>query len=140
MTSTTSRTHVQGTLAEQDTLPEGGAKVVIAVPETSYRLELVALKPLDTPIGKKVAGTIRVNARRVDVVRTGGRYVEPVFGRPRRVQGRVIAVDAGTNTLTVNAGVAVHLKLDRLQRADQFREDELVSCDVMPGATFTPVV
>ena len=132
--------HAKGKLAEQETLQEGGAKVTLEVPETSYRLELLTLKPVDTPVGKPIAGTIRVSARRVDVVRTGGRYIEPVFGRPRRVQGRVLSIDGGTNSITVQAGVPVVLKLNRHQRADAFQLDDLVSCDVLPGATFSPEV
>ena len=115
------------------------ATVVIEVPNTSYQLHLIPAAPVTTPVGKRTIGVIRAEARRVDVVKSGGRYVEPVAGRPRRVQGAVIAKDASANSITVSAGVPIVLKLtDARQRAEQFAEGDFVSCDVMDGATYTP--
>jgi len=115
------------------------ATVIVEVPNTSYQLHLVPAAPVTSPIGKRTIGIIRVDARRVDVVKSGGRYVEPVAGRPRRVQGAVIARDASANTITVSAGVPIVLKLtDTRQRAEQFADGDFVSCDVLDGATYTP--
>lgn len=113
------------------------AMIVIEFPNSNYQLHLVPDGPIATPVGKRIVGVIRAQARRVDVVDTGGSYVEPVIGRPRRVQGRVIETDAATGTVVVDAGMAVHLKLtDARQRAGQFERGALVSCDVLDGATF----
>ncbi|MEQ8850716.1 MAG: hypothetical protein RIB32_02925 [Phycisphaerales bacterium] len=112
--------------------------IVLAIPETSYRLHLKVMKAPNTPIGKRVTGLIHVQARRIDVVGTGGRYVEPVFGRPRRVQGSVVAVDPTDRTITVNAGVPIVCRTDGRQKADQFKTGDFVSMDVHSGATFTP--
>lgn len=133
-------TLARGTLAESHpataTRP---AMVVIEFPNTNYELHLLPAAAITTQLGKRIVGEIHVAARRVDVVETGGKYVEPVIGRPRRVQGRVVAIDAATNTITVDAGMAVHLKLtDTRQQAEQFALGSLVSCDVLDGATFTP--
>lgn len=115
------------------------AYLVLEVPNTSYQLHLLPLGAVSVSPGKRLVGVIRVQARRVDNVKSGGRYVEPVAGRPRRVQGVVIATDMSSNTITVNAGVPIVLKLtDERQRADQFKESDFVSCDVLYGATFTP--
>ncbi len=114
--------------------------VVFGVPNTNYELHLLPTEGV-RPVGidKRLIGTIKVQARRVDVVRTGGRFIEPVFGRPRRVQGSVVAVDAGQNTVTVNAGVPITLTLtDPRQQAAKFEVGQIVSCDVHDGATFTP--
>jgi len=117
------------------------AYIVFSVPDTSYQLHLRPTALVATPTGKRLVGTIRVKSRRLDVVETGGRYVEPVMGRPRRVQGTVIAVDAATNTVTVNAGVSIACELtDARQTASQFQAGQLVSADVMDGATFTSEV
>jgi hypothetical protein len=105
---------------------------------TQYDLHLVPAGTVECEAGKRILGTIRVEARRVDNVKTGGRYIEPVMGRPRRVQGTVVAVDAASNTVVVDAGVPVHLALTAPgQRADKFVPGTLVGCDVMDGATFT---
>ncbi|MFN0134091.1 MAG: hypothetical protein ACKVW3_16375, partial [Phycisphaerales bacterium] len=69
--------------------------VKLSFHNTSYELHLVATAPVAVPVGKKAIGSIRAKARRIDTVDTGGRYVEPVFGRPRRVQGVVIAAESG---------------------------------------------
>lgn len=115
------------------------AHIVIEFPNTNYHLHLKPTGPITTAIGKRIIGTITVSARRVDIVETGGKYVEPLTGRPRRVQGRISSIDARTNELIVDAGMSIHLKLtDPRQRADAFKPGDLVSCDVLEGATFTP--
>jgi len=124
--------------------PVGGGKpagVVISFPNTNYQIHLVAQGQVGGEVGKKIIGTIRVDARRVDEVDTGGKYIEPVYGRPRRVQGRVIWFNDGTRTLVVDAGVPVHLRMtDERQTPTDFPVWTLVSCDVRDGATFTPQV
>jgi hypothetical protein len=115
------------------------AFLILTVPDTSYQLHLLPATPITSPLGKRAVGIIRADARRVDLVKSGGRYVEPVAGRPRRVQGAVLTKDASANTITVAAGVPIVLRLtDPRQRADQFAEGDFVSCDVLDGATFTP--
>lgn len=115
------------------------AFMVLEVPNTSYQLHLLPHGEIKAAPGKRIVGIINAQARRVDLVKSGGRYVEPVAGRPRRVQGTVIARDASSNTITIQAGVPIVLKLtDDRQRADQFNEADFVSCDVLDGATFKP--
>jgi len=120
-----------GVLAEKS--PE---KLVLAVPGTDYRLQLVPAGPIEVGLNERVSGTIRANARRVDVISAGGRYIEPVFGRPRRVQGRVIGGDLKSNTLVVLACVPVTVKLMDPQRTGDFGVGQMVSFDVEPGAGF----
>jgi hypothetical protein len=106
----------------------------ITFPNTSYELHLVSGATPRTAVGKKILGVIRVKARRIDTVQTGGRYVEPVFGRPRRVQGTVLSVG---DSVLVNAGVPIHLTpTDPRQKAGDFLPGQFISCDVMDGATF----
>ncbi len=113
--------------------------VVIEFPNTSYELHLIPNGAIAALVGKRIIGTIDAQARRVDVVDTGGKYVEPVYGRPRRVQGRVVSTDLQTNTITVDAGMPIHMKLtDARQLAAMFSIGDLVSTDVLDGATFTP--
>lgn len=115
------------------------AYIKLAVPDTSYDLHLLPTSPIHTAVGKRLVGRINAQARRIDVVTTGGRYVEPVAGRPRRVQGMIIATDAANNTITIHAGVPITCKLtDSRQLASQFEAGQFVSGDVLDGATFTP--
>lgn len=133
-------THARGVL--HALVPASGntpEHVVIEFPNTSYQIHLVPTVPITSEVGKRIIGVVRVEARRVDVVDTGGRYFEPVFGRPRRVQGRVIAHDETQNAIVVDATVPIHMALtDARQRPGDFAIGDLVSCDVRDGGTFTP--
>lgn len=127
----------RGVLAETGPITAGKPeRIVIEFPNTNYRLELVPTGPMTTQVGKRIIGTIHAQARRIDVVDTGGRYVEPVYGTPRRVQGAVIAVQ--DNAIVVNAGMPIHCTpTDPRQKASDFALGALVSFDVLPGATFS---
>lgn len=112
--------------------------IVISFPNTSYQMHLVPLGAISTPVGKRIIGTIRAVARRVDVVETGGKYVEPVYGRPRRVQGRVIGGDDHSRTLIVDAGMPIHCTMtDTRQIPSMIPKGAMVSFDVLDGATFS---
>ncbi len=107
----------------------------VSFPNTSYELHLVPAGSITTPVGKRVIGTIGASAMRIDVVQTGGRFVEPVYGRPRRVQGTVIGT-RGT-ALVVEATMPIHIEpTDRRQKATDFKPGDLVAFDVLDGATF----
>ncbi len=113
--------------------------VVITFPNTNYRMHLIPTAPISTPVGKRIVGTIRATARRVDLVDTGGKFVEPVYGRPRRVQGSVLGGDDHSCTLIVDAGMPIHCTMtDPRQVPSQFATGAMVGFDVLDGATFTP--
>ncbi|GIW74818.1 MAG: hypothetical protein KatS3mg103_1340 [Phycisphaerales bacterium] len=113
------------------------AHLRLAFANTSYVLYLLPTAPLRAEPGDKVLGTIQVRARRIDVVPSGGKYVEPVIGRPRRVQGRVLGHEQ--DRLIVDAGVPMHVTpTDERQRAQDFAPGQMVSFDALDGASFTP--
>lgn len=110
--------------------------VKFLVPNTSYELHLIPTGDIRTQPGKRLIGTIRAKARRIDVVTTGGQFVEPVIGRPRRIQGTVLAIKDGA--VVIDAGVTIHCTpTDARQTADQFTLGQLVSFDALDGATIT---
>lgn len=120
--------------AETATRP---ASIVLGLYNSDYRLHLLPVGEITAEPGERVIGTIRAEAKRVDVVKTGGKFVEPVYGRPRRVQGRVIETDTSRNTLTVEAAAPFVCRLtDHRQRASDFEAGQFVSFDVLNGATF----
>jgi hypothetical protein len=129
----------RGTLSE---LAEAGddapAMVTLTFANTNYELRLLATGPIRAHVGGRIVGTIRADAQRVDIVRTGGRFLEPVIGPPRRIQGTIISADNTANTLTINASVPIVCKLtDQRQRAVAFEPGQLVACELRPGASFT---
>jgi len=117
------------------------ACAVLSFPNTSYRMQLVpsgGVDALSDRVGTTVIGRITAKARRVDKVGAGGRYIEPVAGRPRRVQGSVVAADPAKNTITVSAGAPITCTLtDQRQKASDFEAGDFVSFDVERGAAFT---
>lgn len=114
--------------------------IVLAVPGTDYRLHLAVDAALPAAAGSRVRGTIRGVARRIDTMPSGGRFIEPVHGRPRRVQGRVIGTDPGAGTILVQAGVPISVQVgDPRQQASQFAVGDLVAFDVERGARFLPM-
>ncbi len=113
-------------------------QIVLRVPDTNYRLHLLIDAPLEAEVGDRITGTIHCQAKRVDVVPAGGRFIEPVFGRPRRIQGRVIGGDVSQNTLHVQCGVPVIARLMSSQQATDFKVGQMVCFDVVRGAKFAP--
>jgi hypothetical protein len=110
------------------------------VPNSSYELHLIPTGAVRARPGERLMGTIHARARRIDVVKTGGRFVEPVYGRPRRVQGMVVALEPGTNELVVHAGVPIHITpTDPRQQAGDFEVGAFVGFDVLDGAVFKAV-
>lgn len=140
MTETTAKTRIERNIARGVLSESSDDRIVLGIPGTDYELHLAVYQKPSTQIGKPIAGTIRAQARRIDVVHTGGRYLEPVYGRPRRVQGEIVAVDPGAQTVTVHAGVPIVCKTEGAQRAEQFQVGDFVSFDVRAGASFTPAL
>ena len=125
---------VSGRVAER-----GDDWILLQIPGTSYRLRLVLEVKLEAAVGDKVTGTLHAAARRIDVISAGGRYVEPVSGRPRRLQGRVVGGHVASGLLYVGTGVPFICSLtDGRQAVADFEIGQLVSFDVEAGTVFKP--
>jgi hypothetical protein len=110
------------------------ALIKFGVPNTNYELHLVPKGSITAQVGKRLIGSVHAQARRIDVVSTGGQYVEPLYGHPRRVQGTIIAIKG--DAIVVDAGVPIHCTpTDARQKAEQFSVGQFVSFDVMDGAS-----
>ncbi len=112
--------------------------VVFRPRETTYEIELLA-KNYDGPIGQRVEGHIRLSARKVYTVPSGGNFISPIFGTPRIVQGRVKSLDE--KEMVVQAGTPVIVELPKEESAyDLVRGDltvgSLVNVVALPGARF----
>lgn len=114
----------------------GDGWVQIKVPGSDYRLRLVPRDGERYTPGEKVSGVVRAQALRMDVIPAGGRYIEPVQGRPRRVQGRIVGGDASKNEVYVKAGPGVVVTPMAPQRAGDFMIGQMVTFDVRAGSTF----
>lgn len=109
--------------------------IQVHIPDTDYRLRLVPKEGLSPSIGDKINGIVRAQALRMDIIPAGGRYIEPVQGRPRRVQGRIIGGNPSLNEVYIKAGPGVVVTPMAPQRASDFAIGQMVSFDVRTGAT-----
>jgi len=134
-TATKSVTISEGVLKDA-----GDGTITLAKPGTNYALELVTLEPVAKPAGAKIRGEIRVQAARMDVIASGGKYIEPVAGPPRRVAGRIVEVDARANLVIVDVGpFTVVCTPHPLQKASKFAVDQMVTMGIRPGASFKAI-
>ncbi|MFO0830125.1 MAG: hypothetical protein U0572_18430 [Phycisphaerales bacterium] len=112
--------------------------VVLAIPGTSYRLTFKTSGPIPAQEGKHVKGRIHGKALRMHVAHAGGAFIEPVYGQPRIVQGRVRAIDSAANRVLVDIAVPAWLSVAEGQSASEFAVGQLVNMYVESGMTFTP--
>ncbi len=114
-------------------------QIVLGLPETDYRIHLCVDDAVNGSVGAHTRGRIHARARRVDVAPSGGCYIEPVYGRPRRLQGRIVATDPKTDSIVVHCGCAFVCTLAADQKASAFDPGDFVTFDVESGARFEPI-
>jgi hypothetical protein len=68
----------------------------------------------------------------------GGNFIEPLDGRPRIVQGTVLAIDPAADEVLMDLVVPIRLEMFEGQSASEFATGEMVNFYMHPGATFTP--
>ena len=113
--------------------------VTLAVPNTNYRNSFKVVDGGSVPaVGTKVRGTLHAPAWKVDRVELGGNYVEPLFGRPRRMQGTILSVSPATNELTVQVGYDVTVKLPERYKAADYAAGQRVGWDNIEIPMFVP--
>lgn len=105
---------------------------------TSYELHLRTSAPYDGPLDEPISARIRVQARKVYTVPSGGNFISPIFGTPRIIQGRVKAISG--QSLVVQSGAIVTADLPPGELAidlnnGQITVGAMVNIVVMPGAT-----
>lgn len=120
-------------------LHDSPTTIILGLPGTDYQLHLLVDAAIGADLGKPITGRIDARAKRVDVVRTGGRFIEPVYGRPRGLQGRIAAIDPAANAITIHCGCPFVCQLVASQKATAFSQGILVRFDIERGATFKPL-
>jgi hypothetical protein len=118
-------------------------RITFAPSGTNYELHLDSggvkyAGPTDTPVDL----VIRVQARKLWTVPSGGGFISPIFGPPRTIQGRVKFVS--DKEMVVLAGTHIVVTLPTKEDAfDLVRGDivegALVNVVALPGAKFEQV-
>ena len=117
-------------------------RIVLRVPGTEYRLHLVLDAPsgsINTPVGKRIKGTIDARALRLHSFEGGGTFIEPVWGEPRIIAGHVLDHDTTGNRLLLQAAVPIWVELESSQNPTEFPKHQMVTFYVESGTTFTPL-
>ena len=115
-------------------------RLVFEPAHSSYQLELVPLGPVTAEAGERIAGFIEGQALRMFVAKAGGAFIEPLWGVPRIVQGRIRAVDAGGQRLLVAAAAPIWVMVgDAQQSAAQFAPGQMVNFYMQSGPSFRQV-
>lgn len=113
--------------------------ITLRVPGSNYRNSFaIHGDPAGIHAGSRIRGTIHAPAWKVDSVELGGNYVEPLFGRPRRMQGTILAVNTQANELTVQVGYEATVKLPEGCSASSYKPGERVGWDNIEVPTFEP--
>jgi len=81
--------------------------------ENTFALSPRAGKTFKPEIGQVISGSIYAPAWKAEAVEMGGNYVEPLLGRPRRMQGTILSQRIESNELTVQVGYPVTVVLPR---------------------------
>jgi hypothetical protein len=114
-------------------------KIVFAPSNTNYAIQLTPVRPYDGPIGQLISANIRVKARKVYTVPSGGGFISPLFGPPRTIQGRAVHVENGM--VVIRAGLPVMVELPTANDSVDLEEGpiavgSLVNAVALPGASF----
>ena len=134
----TARVQIEEVTPASGTAP---AKVRVSVPSYAYRVDMVLdgdAAALATKVGKKVNGTVRGKALRAWQATAGGCFIEPVWGAPRIVQGRVLAVDVDANAVLLDLVFPAWISIEPSQSAGSWQTGDMLNFYVESGMRFTP--
>lgn len=109
-----------------------------AVPGTDYRIALLVPEDFAAPTGRRIRGRVRGRALRMHRTSAGGNFIEPLEGRPRIVQGTVLAIDPAADEVILDLVVPFRISMAEGQTAAEFATGEMVNFYMHPGASFTP--
>jgi hypothetical protein len=118
-------------------------QMVFAVPHTEYKLHLVPTVPaaeFDKYVGKRIGGVIEAVALRIHPAQAGGCFIEPVWGAPRIIAGKVCSVDEAERRVLVDPGVPMWVTAPAEQDLSALHEGQLVNFYVRSGTSFRPVL
>ena len=109
---------------------------IFTIPGTQYRLHLAVDDDLEEFVGGRIKGRVRGRSLRMHHSPAGGNFIEPLEGRPRIVQGTVLAVDPNAHEVLVDLVVQIRLCVPEDQSTASFSTEDMVNFYMEPGASF----
>ena len=107
---------------------------------TSYEMHLIS-HGYSPKLGVPVHGVIRVKARKIYTVPSGGLFVTPIFGPPKIIQGRIRFLDEKSMVLHAGGNILVEFPEDDAAFDlvnGPLAVGKLANVVAWPGATFEP--
>jgi hypothetical protein len=128
-----------GYLARGKVVEAKESSVVFAPSDTNYQLHLLTSGRYTGPMNQIVEARIRAKARKVYTVPNGGGFISPIYGSPRLIQGRALAVE--DRQIVLRASVPITIDLPTNDIAVNLDEGPIavgaiVNVVTMPDATF----
>lgn len=116
-----------------------GSTLVFLPAGTNYELHLNSGAPYSGPVDQPIEAIIKVVARKLWTVPSGGNFIAPIFGQPRTIQGRVKWI--GGSQIVVQAGTSFLVDLPAADQAIDLANGvievgTMVNVTALPGATF----
>ena len=123
-------------------LSRDDTSILFSPQNTTYELKLESPN-YDGPVGPRTEGFITVTARKIYTVPSGGNFIQPIFGPPRIIQGRVKYLDE--KEMVVQAGAPIIVQLPAQEDAYDLASGDLtvaslVNVVALPGARFAPAL
>src|SRR6266581_3566179 len=106
-----------------------GRLIVFQPQGTNYELHLLSEEPFGGELNKPIELSIRVQARKVYTVPSGGNFIQPIFGPPRIIQGRVKYLDE--KEMVVQAGAPIIVQLPAQEDAYDLASGDLSVASLM---------
>lgn len=105
----------------------------------NYEWKLATATRYDGPLNTRIECVIRARARKVYSVSSGGNFVQPIFGPPRIVQGRIKHLEE--RLMVVQAGAPIVVELPEDEHAFDMENGflavgALVNAVCLPEASF----
>ena len=128
-----------GYLARGKVIEAKDSMVVFQPSDTNYQMYLQIARPYTGPLGKLIDARLRVKARKVYTVPSGGGFISPIFGSPRTLQGRALHVEE--RAIVIRAGMPIAVDLPQPEDAidldnGPIEVGAIINVAALPGMTF----
>ena len=115
-------------------------QVIFCPAGTNYEMYLIC-PGYSGPLNALTQGIVRVKARKIYTVPSGGLFITPIFGPPRIIQGRIRSIDE--NSMVLHAGGPIIVEFPGDDSAFDLANGGLSAGKIanvvaLPGATFEP--
>jgi hypothetical protein len=117
-----------------------GDMLVFHPVNTVYQLHLSVAEGIAAPTDRPIDAIVRVRARKVWTVPSGGLFISPIFGPPRTIQGRVRYLDE--RQMVINAGTMIRVEFPNSDSGFDLNSGPIsigtiVNVTALPGASFS---